>query len=135
MNSVFITASVYSILRKAVLLLGLVGTLSLYVLSQSPSHSATLKWTGQKEKEIRANPKTRIEKYFVFRADAQRGSDSTITCGSDFEKIAEVDAPATTYADKTVQANHAYCYYVKAYRAGLLSRPSAPARALIPADK
>lgn len=122
--------------RKIAIILFLVTALSSYLPSQqSYFHSATVKWTGQNEKEIKANPKTRIEKYFVFRAAATRGNSGRIYCGPDFEKIAEVYAPTTKYVDKSVQADHAYCYRVTAFRAGLQSLPSAPKTAVIPADK
>lgn len=108
-------------------------SLSVPLSSETPrTHSATLKWTGQSQKEYKKNPKARIEKYFVYRSEAQRNLDGGVRCDSNFRKIGETDAPKTLFVDTAVESGHAYCYQVRAFRAGLESAPSVSTTAIIP---
>jgi hypothetical protein len=97
------------------------------------THSATIKWAPQKLNK-KAHESERIEHYVVYRADGDKKADGTTTCRPAFEKIGQVDAPATSYTDSKVTAGHIYCYKVAALRAGLESVASPPSVAVIPPD-
>jgi hypothetical protein len=94
------------------------------------AHSATLNWA--------TSPRTRDAdsklRYIVYRADGMRGPDGTPQCGTNFKKISQVEAPTTTYADRSVEAGHIYCYKVTASTAKAESSASGPVVAVIPAD-
>jgi hypothetical protein len=94
------------------------------------NHSASLNWVAPPQAK-NADPKLR---YIVYRADGMRGHDGTPQCGTNFKKISQVEAPTTTYADRSVEAGHIYCYKVTASTAKAESSASGPVVAVIPAD-
>jgi hypothetical protein len=97
----------------------------------SRKHSATLKWAAPPSTKG-ADLKLR---YIVYRADGMRGHGGTPQCGTNFKKISQVEAPTTTYTDRSVEAGHIYCYKVTTATANAESPASDLVVAVIPADK